>query len=401
MVWYASYGAAKDAVYEKIFYQVFKNAPYGHMDLTCPSGHQFTFEGREAGPRCDIHIRDWRMMRQALMRGDIGFGETYIDGLWNTSDLPQLMRYMVANMEAIGKVVHANALMRRVFRFVNWLRRNSKTGSRENIRAHYDVGNDFYKLWLDETMTYSSALFLDGAATLADAQRAKYHRILDKIGAAHEVLEIGCGWGGFAEEAGKRQKHVTGLTLSREQHAFATARMKAQGLESQIALRLEDYRDVKGQFDAIVSIEMFEAVGEQYWPAYFRTIRERLKHSGNAVLQIITIEDRFFDEYRKRSDFIRHYTFPGGLLPSLARLKEEVEAAGLKICEVFHFGQDYARTCQLWLDAIDAKVEQIKALGYSEEFLRSWRFYLACCIGAFAEKRTDVIQLELAHAGRV
>ena len=399
MAFLATYTRAKDAAYEKIFEQVFKKAPYGTLNFTCPNGHLYRFAGEHAGPEVDMQIADWNVIRQSLLRGDIGFGEAYVDARWTTSDLPKLMTYMVLNMEPLGKVIHAHWMMQRIFQVVNWFRRNTRENSRENIRAHYDVGNAFYRLWLDETMTYSSALFDgDHQQNLSDAQRAKYQRILSHMPHAGDILEIGCGWGGFAEEAAKSQHRITGITLSQEQLRFATERMQRQGLKTKVDLRLQDYRDVKGTFDFIVSIEMFEAVGEQYWPVYFRTIRERLTQGGKALIQTITIDDQFFAGYRARSDFIRHYTFPGGLLPSMGRLKEEIEAAGLKIREVFAFGQDYARTCQLWQDAIDAKVSEIKALGYSEEFMRSWRFYLSCCIGAFTAGRTDVVQLELVHA---
>jgi cyclopropane-fatty-acyl-phospholipid synthase len=395
----ATFTRMNDAAYERIMTQVFKRAPYGTLCITGPGGWQQHFEGAKPGPKADLHVHDWKMLKQALLRGDIGFGETYIEGHWSTSDLSELMTYMVYNMEAAGKVMHANWLMRRVFQLVNWARRNTRKNSRENIRAHYDVGNAFYRLWLDETMTYSSALFAgDEHRDLAAAQRAKYQRILDKMEPAGEILEIGCGWGGFAEEATKRQHHVTGLTLSHEQHDFARERLIQKGLDNHAHIKLEDYRDTRGTFDYIVSIEMFEAVGEQYWPAYFRTVRDRLKQGGKAVIQTITIDDQYFEDYKLRSDFIRHYTFPGGLLPSMKRLKEEIEAAGLKLKETFSFGQDYAKTCQIWKETIDHKIEEIKALGYSEEFLRSWRFYLCCCVGAFAARRTDVVQLELVHA---
>lgn len=400
MAFLASFGHASDAVYQRIFTEVFKCADIGVLDALFPSGHTHRFEGSKPGPKADIHIRDWRMMRQALMRGDIGFGETYIEGIWSTSDLAELMTYMVHNLEEIDKVVNAHPLMRRVFHMVNWFRRNTKENSRSNISAHYDVGNAFYKLWLDETMTYSSALFAEGDnQPLAAAQQAKYDRLLDHLGSAPaHILEIGCGWGGFAEAAAARGHRVTGLTLSTEQLAFAKQRLATQIAAGSVDLRLEDYRDVKGTFDHIVSIEMFEAVGEQYWPAYFETVAARLKKGGRAMIQTITIDHRFFDDYRKRSDFIRHYTFPGGLLPSIPRLEEEIAHATLTCRDTFAFGQDYARTLRYWLQALDAKATEIKALGYTDAFIRSWRFYLCCCIGSFTAGRTDVVQLELTHS---
>ncbi len=386
--------------YVMFFFRLFRDAPFGTLRVTTPRGRVHVFKGANPGIDADMKINDWKIVRIALIRGDIGFGEGYIDGLWDTTDLPRLMTYMVENMQSIGAVCHGNLLMRMVFGFINWMRKNSKSGSRKNISAHYDVGNDFYRLWLDKTMTYSSALFGgDAAMSLEDAQRAKYQRLLNQVeNADAQILEIGCGWGGFAEQAARADYNVTGLTLSSEQLKFAQARLTDAKLDGKVDLKLQDYRDEKGVFDYIVSIEMFEAVGEKYWPVYFKTIKDRLKTHGKALIQTITIDHTYFDDYRKRSDFIRHYTFPGGLLPSIERIKEEIEVAGLKCREVFAFGKDYAHTLQLWLDRMDARGEEIKALGYSEDFLRSWRFYMGCCIGAFAAGRTDVVQLEIVHA---
>jgi cyclopropane-fatty-acyl-phospholipid synthase len=399
MAFLATFGSIRETGYEKLFDQVFRLADHGALRVTWPSGEVRSYQGTQPGPAVDMHIHDWAVLKQALLRGDIGFGETYIDGLWTTSDLAALMTYMVYNLEDIGKVVHAHPIMRRVFQGVNWLRRNTKENSRENIRAHYDVGNAFYALWLDETMTYSSALYQGSTAcSLAEAQRRKYARILSKIPAPGDVLEIGCGWGGFAEEAVKKNHQLVGLTLSHEQHAFATQRLQKNHPQATADFRLQDYRDVKGTFDAIVSIEMLEAVGEQYWPIYFRTVRERLKSQGVAIIQTITIDHDYFDDYKRRSDFIRHYTFPGGLLPSIPRLQEEIRAAGLVLKEVHAFGLDYARTLTEWLDTLNAKRETVLALGYDEAFMRSWQFYLACCIGAFRVGRTNVVQLELVRA---
>lgn len=386
-------------VLETAFTAVFNRAHYGTLDITFPDGRTTQCRGAHEGVNADLHIRDWKVIRSVFLRGDIGFGETYVDGLWSTQDLGKLMTYLVQNLDAIEDVSHGSWWMRRIFNVVNWVRENSRKGSRRNIRAHYDVGNEFYTLWLDRSMTYSSALYAGNEQrSLEEAQRAKYRRLLDKLGQSGDVLEIGCGWGGFAEEAASGAFTVTGLTLSREQLAYASSRMVRAALTDKVDLRLEDYRDVKGDFDYIVSIEMFEAVGEKYWPVYFRTIKERMRSGGKAMIQTITIDDKHFEAYRSRSDFIRHYTFPGGMLPSVERLKQEIEAAGLKCKEVFAFGQDYARTCQLWLDRIDAKSSDIKALGYSDAFLRSWRFYLGCCIGAFTAARTNVVQLEIIHA---
>ncbi|PZP85229.1 MAG: class I SAM-dependent methyltransferase [Azospirillum brasilense] len=387
----------KDSAIEKLFVHLFKQAHYGTLQVTTPSGHVHMFTGPQPGPSIDFHIHDWKAIRYSLMRGDIGFGEAYIEDLWSTSDLGDLFHYMVLNFEPLEKVVNGHRWVQQLFRVVNWMRRNTKKNSKLNIRSHYDVGNDFYKLWLDETMTYSSALYAGQPRTLAEAQHAKYARIIEKLQPLGHILEIGCGWGGFAEDAAKAGHRLTGLTLSPSQLEFAQNRMARLGLDDKVTLKLVDYRDEKDSYDAIVSIEMFEAVGEQYWPVYFKAVKDRLKQGGRAVIQTITIDDAHFEGYRARSDFIRHYTFPGGLLPSVAKLREQVALAGLQINEVFSFGLDYAQTLQEWLDRIDAREAEIKALGYTDAFLRSWRFYIGCCIGAFRAGRTDVVQLDITH----
>jgi cyclopropane-fatty-acyl-phospholipid synthase len=273
------------------------------------------------------------------------------------------------------------------------VRRNSLAGSSRNIKAHYDVGNEFYKLWLDPSMTYSSALYA-GTDELYRAQQNKYERILSKFEKPKaSVLEIGCGWGGFAECAARQDHQVTGLTISPAQHEFANRRLNGAA-----DIRLEDYRKCKGQFDNIVSIEMFEAVGEHYWPRYFATLAERLKRGGRAIVQTITIRDELFAGYRGRSDFVRHYVFPGGMLPSLARFREEADRAGLKFAGAFAFGADYARTLREWSARMQAKSAEIMALDHDEKFLRNWQFYLGICAAAFNVARTDVVQVELVNA---
>jgi cyclopropane-fatty-acyl-phospholipid synthase len=260
--------------------------------------------------------------------------------------------------------------------------------------AHYDVGNDFYKLWLDPSMTYSAALFQSSGQPLEEAQRAKYQRILERIGdGVSSLLEIGCGWGGFAEEASKNIRDITCLTISSAQYDYATKR-----LQNRSKVLLQDYRDIRKKFDAIVSIEMFEAVGEKYWATYFKKVAESLRKGGKAIVQTITVRDDVFEDYRTRSDFIRHYVFPGGMLPSIKRFHEEAAKSGLKCVETFTFGQDYANTLREWLARFDAKRDEILALGYSESFIRNWRFYLGFCAAAFAVGRTNVAQIEIVHA---
>lgn len=273
------------------------------------------------------------------------------------------------------------------------LRANSRRGSSRNIRAHYDVGNEFYQLWLDPGMTYSSALFAPGDDDLYRGQNRKYDRILDRLNDKEQVLEIGCGWGGFAERAADSGRRVTGLTISPSQKGYADAR-----LDGRAEIRLQDYRDCSGRYDNIVSIEMLEAVGERYWPTYFATLKSCLAEGGRAVIQAITVPDANFAAYRNSSDFIRQHTFPGGMLLSDQMIAAQAEKAGLTVRESFAFGQDYARTCVAWSDRMQARAARIHELGRDDSFLRTWRYYLDICAATFATGRTDVVQVELAHA---
>jgi len=360
-----------------------------------PSGEEWRFSGPEPGPHAAFRVREWGVLERLVARGDIGLGEDYIAGAWETDDLEKLISFFLLNIGELEGFAHGSFFQRQIFALYNNLvRRNSLSGSKRNIEAHYDVGNDFYSLWLDETMTYSSALYDQPGQSLADAQRRKYGRLLSKLPDRNaSVLEVGCGWGGFAEQAVDAGHDVTGLTISPAQHAFATNRLGGKA-----DIRLQDYRKVRGTFDAIVSIEMVEAVGERYWPVYFHTLAERLKDGGKAMLQAIVIRDELFAGYRTRSDFIRHYVFPGGLLPSVARLREEADRAGLKLRESFAFGQDYARTLRDWSGRMRTREPEIRALGYDDKMLRNWHFYLGICAAAFSVGRTDVTHLEFVRA---
>ncbi len=365
----------------------------GSIIFIAPGGEAFEFVGAEAGPAVHFRILYWCVIERLVARGDIGLGEDFIAGAWETPDLETLISFFLLNMDELEGFAHGSFLNRFAFTLHNTLvRRNSLSGSKRNIEAHYDVGNDFYALWLDETMTYSSALFASNES-LPQAQRRKYERILSRLNGSESVLEIGCGWGGFAEQAADAGYDVTGLTISPSQHAFATNR-----LNSKADIRLQDYREVRGKFDSIVSIEMIEAVGERYWPNYFHTLSERLKSGGHAMIQAIVMPDDLFAGYRRRSDFIRHYVFPGGMLPSVARLSEEAGRAGLKVVDTYRFGHDYAKTLRLWSERMTACEAQIRALGHDDRFLRNWQFYFGICAAAFSVGRTDVVQLEFANA---
>ena len=368
---------------------------YGRLEFIAPNGEVTIAQGRQPGPQARFHIHEWDVLRRIMARGDIGLGEEYIAGSWDTDSVERLVSLFLLNLDHFSDFSDGNIFNRIGFVIHNALvRRNSISGSARNIKDHYDVGNDFYSLWLDRSMTYSSALYA-GAADLFRAQQNKYERILSKFDQARaDVLEIGCGWGGFAERAVADGHAVTGLTISPAQHKFASERLKNSSAE----IRLEDYRRSKGQFDNIVSIEMFEAVGEHYWPAYFSTVAERLKRGGRAINQTITIQDDLFAGYRTRSDFVRHYVFPGGMLPSLARFRQEAERAGLKFVGAFGFGKDYARTLREWLVRMQGQEGAIKALGHDQQFLRNWEFYLGICAATFEVARTDVVQVELVNA---
>ena len=364
----------------------------GSLRLRTPEGEVFDF-GR-GQPAAEMRINDWSVVTAIAARGDIGLGESYVAGLWDTPSIAALTEVALRNLDHFRGYAYAGFWDSLKFRVVDRLMRaNSPRGAARNIRAHYDVGNEFYQLWLDDSMTYSAALFAPGDTDLTRAQNRKYDRVLQRLGDGERVLEIGCGWGGFAERAAQHGRHVTGLTISPSQKGYADARL--DGLAD---IRLQDYRDSDGQFDNIVSIEMIEAVGQAYWPVYFATLKARLARQGRAVIQAITVPDGYFDTYRRGSDFIRHYTFPGGMLLSGEVIADQARRAGLAVRDSFAFGADYARTCAAWHDRLDRQSDRIRRLGYDERFLRNWRFYLGICTASFAVGQTDVVQVELAHA---
>ena len=376
------------------------NLRHGRLELTAPNGERLSFAGPDPGPAAQLELRDWRALSWALARGECGFAEGYRAGLWDTPDPGALITLAAQNQDALEAAVNGRFWHRWLGRLFHALRRNSRRGSRRNIQAHYDLGNDFYHLWLDDELNYSSGLF-DGTDDLAAAQHAKNERILERLGVCpgDHLLEIGCGWGAFAAHAARsRGCRVTGITLSEAQLQWAQERIRRSGLEDRVTLELCDYRDVDGSFDHVVSIEMFEAVGEAWWPTYFDALRSRLRPGGGAIVQTITIGDEHFDAYRREADFIQQYIFPGGMLASPSALEGLTRDAGLRITGRRLFGGDYARTLGLWRQRFDASVERIRTLGYDEGFIRLWRFYLAYCEAGFRIGRTDVAQLELAHA---
>ncbi len=385
----------------RYFAQVFQIARMlnkGRLDFVLEDGRTFRAEGRLPGAVAELRVHDPDVFACLIREGDLGFSEAYLEGGWSTPDLQAFMDLMHDSNESVYDGFPGLGFVRALERLRHWMNSNSKQQARKNIAYHYDLGNDFYRLWLDDTMTYSSALFHSGQESLEAAQIAKYASMVDRIGAqpGDHVLEIGCGWGGFAEyAAGSRGLKVTGLTISQAQHDFAVARMQRAGLAERVEIKLQDYRDEKGRYDGIASIEMFEAVGQKYWPVYFDTVRDRLKPGKKATLQIITIDDRRFDMYRKGVDFIQKYIFPGGMLPSPAALREEVRRAGLGLIGSLEFGQSYSQTLRRWHDTFNERWDDVHRLGFDDRFRRMWNFYLTSCAGAFRFGNCDVTQITI------
>ncbi len=373
----------------------------GELTLTLPNGGERHFKGAQSGPRAALTVHHPRVFRRLLLGGTLAFAEAYMEGDCDSPDLAALVEFVIQNDAAVMTALDRQRWTRALKRFGHLLRPNSKRGSRRNIARHYDLGNDFYSLWLDPSMTYSSAVFERPADSLLTAQDNKYRRMaeLAAIGPGDHVLEVGCGWGGFcswaAREIGCR---ITAVTISKAQYDFAARRLQDEGLSDKVDLRLQDYRDIQGRFDRIVSIEMLEAVGEKYWPRYFAMLHDRLVPGGRAALQVITIADQLFEVYRKDVDFIQRYIFPGGLLPSPGRLGEEARRAGLDWHGGPSVGPHYARTLALWRRSFEAAWPEVHELGFDERFQRMWRYYLAYCEAGFGTGRIDVLQATLSKS---
>ena len=369
-----------------------KNLQGGILELRLPNGDSHPFG--TGAIRAVMQVQRDALFEKVLARGDIGLAEAYIDGDWDSPDLAQLLTLLADNRQNLRKAIYGRWHHLITARLRHWLNGNSRAGSKKNIMAHYDLGNDFYRLWLDPSMTYSGALFeSDNNHDLEGAQEAKYRRVLHQLEAlpGQSVLEIGCGWGGFAEVATREGLQVTGLSLSPAQLAWARDKVP------QARLLLQDYRDNRQQFDHVVSIEMFEAVGQRWWPSYFKTVAQALPPSGKAVIQTITIRDDLFADYRRGTDFIQQYIFPGGMLPCGSAFREAAHQQGLKIVGEQAFGMCYARTLVLWRDAFDRQWQHIAKLGFDDTFRRLWRFYLSYCEAGFRSGNIDVVQFELKH----
>jgi len=387
-----------------------EHLPHGLLELQLPQEQVLllptarSHAAERDGPQATVRVHNWRVFERALRSGDIGFAESFIDGDWSTPNLVAVLELFIANRAHIENLVYGSLLGRLVYRVRHLLNRNSRRGSSKNIQAHYDLGNDFYRLWLDSTMSYSGAWFEGKAAlSLEQAQRAKVLRALREAGVQRgsRVLEIGCGWGTLAQiAAGELGARVTGITLSKEQLAYARERAASAGLQSQCEFHLQDYRDLANNhrdrpFDAVVSIEMFEAVGIEYWDSYLENLRACLRPGGRACIQTITIREDLFARYLHSTDFIQQYIFPGGLLPSVSAFEAQAKRAGLQVERRFAFGGDYAQTLREWRAAYLRAEPQVRALGFDTRFLRTWDFYLAYCQSAFALGNTDVVQFTL------
>ena len=378
----------------KIFKQL-ENVKFGYLVIKTPCENEIDIGDKNSELKADITIKDWEMLDLVMLKGDIGLGESYIRDLFTTTKIENLLLFICNNQKELESLFHGKTLYSLFFLIKNIFKRNSLKGSKKNIQYHYDLGNDFYSLWLDDTMSYSSGIFYK-EESLRESQINKYQRILGELNSnGLNILEIGCGWGGFINEASKEGYKVKGLTLSHEQKDYSDKLILDNNLSSEIAL--QDYRLERDKYDNIVSIEMFEAVGRKYWDGYFSKIKDCLKENGRAVIQTIVIADEFYSKYLKTSDYIREYIFPGGFLPSPNIMHNLAKKHGLKVINEMNFGYSYAKTLIKWLEKFDEEKKSILELGYSEEFIRKWRFYLAYCAASFNVNRTDVIQYTLTH----
>jgi cyclopropane-fatty-acyl-phospholipid synthase len=384
---------------ETLVRQLLPRLESGSLEITLPSGRSITVLGLAPGPAATLRLLRLRTLRRLLLNGDIGFGEAYMDGDWSSPDLPALLAVFAKNQETLRFAPRNPVARRAVDRLLHWIHNNTLRGSRRNIIRHYDLGNEFYSLWLDSGMSYSSALFTAPGLTLDDAQSAKQDRVLDMLGlrGGDKVLEIGFGWGGLAERMAAAGARVTGLTLSPAQHGYAERRLLDAGRSDQVDLQQCDYRNVRGSFDHIVSIEMIEAVGEKYWPLYFDALKTRLRRGGTIVLQAITIDDARFENYRRSVDFIQRYIFAGGMLPSPSVLQHEIARVGLKVCEVQKFGASYATTLMHWRQRFLTAWPLIAQQGFSDRFKRMWEYYLAYSEAGFRAGVVDVGLWRLEH----
>jgi len=370
----------------------------GTLDLVLSDGRVFRVNGPDAGKYAQVVSKDDAVWARLIREGDLGFSDGYLEGQWVTPDLQSFMDVVFDNFSEISRKYPGVSILRMYERLRHWMNRNTKEQAKKNISYHYDLGNDFYAKWLDDTMTYSSALFITGQESLEKAQMQKYASICDlmEMKDGDHLLEIGCGWGGFAEyAAGQRGASLKCLTISKEQHDFAKARMFKAGLADKVDIVMQDYRDEKGRYDGIASIEMFEAVGEKYWPSYFKTIHDCLHSGGKATIQVITMADHLFENYRKTIDFIQKHIFPGGMLPSPTILRTQIEKSGLEYCGSMEFRKSYSLTLRRWYDDFNETWSEVRDIDFDDRFRNMWNYYLTSCASGFEYGTTDVAQVTM------
>jgi cyclopropane-fatty-acyl-phospholipid synthase len=395
---YISLNRSSYSFTEKILRQVTRSITNGCITFELRDGRKIECNSGNNGPQALIQINSYRALKRLVSSGYLGLAEGYINQEWTTPSLPNVFDFGAVNLEVLDKNLTDNIFVRFVNNLIKFINRNNKKGSLKNISKHYDLGNDFFSEWLDPTMTYSSALYSHQAEELSSAQNRKYQRIIDvlKINKNDKVLEIGCGWGGFAEYAARETgAMIAGITISQEQHTFATERIRKAGLNQQVEIQLTDYREVTGLYDKIVSIEMLEAVGEAYWPQYFKTVADRLTERGSAMIQVITIPDDYFDFYRTSTDFIQRYIFPGGMLLCQSKIKEHGKAVGLTLTDAHMFGDSYAKTINEWQRVFQTQWHKIENLGFDEKFKRIWEYYLDYTSAGFKSGSINVGQFHL------
>ncbi len=380
--------------------RLLKSLKYGELHLTMPDGKEFFFKGENPGPKGELRVFDLDFFSRLIKSSDIGVAECYRDHLIETPDLTNLLLLAIENQKVLEEFFKGNFFGMIAYKLRHKFRSNSKSGSKKNIHAHYDLGNQFYSLWLDSTMTYSSALFLDDKNSLEEAQKNKYQRIIDslKLKSTDHILEIGSGWGGFATQAALQTGcKITCLTISQEQFKFTQQKIKNLKLEHLVQVKLCDYREEKGLYDHIVSIEMIEAVGEGFWDHYFSVVKNRLKPGGRAMIQAILIKDDLFESYRNSTDFIQQYIFPGGMLLAPQIFDQFSKKYNLKVSDFFKFGPDYARTLSTWRETFSHKIEDVKRNGFDDSFIKLWNFYYCYCEAGFRSRRIDVAQVILEN----
>ncbi len=376
----------------KILLDMLSIISHGSLKVITPDGKHYNFSGTKPGEDISVSINDWRFCDELLLKGDIGLGESYVLGYWDCDNINKLVKWGIENKKPLERAIKGSFTKILFYRFKHFLKRNSKRGSIKNVHTHYDIGNKFYQLWLDSTMTYSSAIFKSSNEELSDAQENKYKNILNKLKpeAGDHILDVGCGWGGFMEYAVRNGFKVTGITISKEQYEYAKRRLSKYGSFAEV--KLMDYRDIAGKYNHIVSIEMFEALGFQYWKKYFNVLYSILRPGGKLVIQSITINNDDFLSYKNCSDFIQQYIFPGGMLPSAKIVKDIATKQGFLHNDNFEFGLDYGATLKKWEENFTNALDKIKMLGFDERFIRTWRFYLKYCQGGFESRKLSVSQ---------